>query len=131
MLLALLVIALAAGLMWLDIRYAPQIEARRLLADIDRGAAPTVLDVRSDWEYRQGHVPGALHAPFWSLSALLALPAPKQQPMVIYCELGPRASWAKWVLRLRGYQQVAFLTGQMYGWRQQGLRMEITKESQR
>ena len=30
------------------------------------GTAPTIIDVRSSYEYQAGHIPGAIHIPFWS-----------------------------------------------------------------
>ena len=51
-----------------------------------------ILDVRSAREYAAGHVPGAIHAPYWRL--LLgrpALPRGSGEPLVVYCGHGPRA----------------------------------------
>ncbi|PYR23480.1 MAG: hypothetical protein DMF94_01260 [Acidobacteria bacterium] len=44
-------------------------DARALLAEIEAGTAPAILDVRSRMEFAHGHVPGALHIPFWTLAA--------------------------------------------------------------
>ena len=38
-----------------------------LRAQLDAGTAPLIIDVRSRWEYHRGHVPGAVHIPFWTL----------------------------------------------------------------
>ena len=35
-----------------------------LLASIDNGTAPVIVDVRTQGEYDFGHVPGAIHLPF-------------------------------------------------------------------
>ncbi|ORJ59074.1 rhodanese-like domain-containing protein [Geothermobacter hydrogeniphilus] len=36
-----------------------------LAKQLGRVDAPLVVDVRSGFEYRGGHIPGALHMPFW------------------------------------------------------------------
>jgi rhodanese-related sulfurtransferase len=93
-----------------------------LLAAIEKGAAPRVLDVRTTKEYRAGHVPGAVHIPYhvlWRNHVELA--AGKGDPIVVTCSHGPRALMAKLQLRALGYEKVAYLQGQMSGWKRRGL----------
>jgi hydroxyacylglutathione hydrolase len=95
-----------------------------LLAAMEKGAAPRVLDVRTTREYRAGHVPGAIHIPYhqlWRRHANLA--AGKDAAIVVYCSHGPRALTAKLQLRALGYENVAYLQGQMSGWKRRGLPM--------
>jgi rhodanese-related sulfurtransferase len=86
---------------------------------IDAGTAPTVLDVRSRWEFARGHLPGAAHIPFWRLfGGVPPLPG-GDEPIVVYCGHGPRA-WIAWgLLRARGVAAVC-LDGHMAGWRRSG-----------
>jgi rhodanese-related sulfurtransferase len=101
-------------------------DAKALLAEIDAGTAPTILDVRSRQEFARGHVPGALHIPFWTLPARTAqISASRADPLVVYCGHGPRARFAGAVLRLVGFQRVVYLDGHMSRWRQAGLREEV------
>jgi rhodanese-related sulfurtransferase len=119
---ALLTVSL---LMWIDIRVSARISAAQLLTQIDTGRAPGLVDVRSASEYTRAHVPGARHAPFWSNALLLAAAgdaAGAPESLVVYCTLGPRASWAKWTLWLAGYRNVRLLEGHMAGWQDAGLR---------
>ena len=109
-------LAIGSLLMWRDIRVAPRVEPSALLANATPGA--TILDVRSAWEYERGHVPGARRVPFWSPSELSNLQIPHDAPIVIYCELGPRAAWAKWTLQWAGFRNVRYLDGHMAGWRE-------------
>jgi rhodanese-related sulfurtransferase len=95
-----------------------------LLAAMEKGAAPRILDVRTTKEYAGGHVPGAIHIPFhqlWRRHAELA--AGKDEPIVVYCAHGPRAGLAKLQLWALGYEKVAYLEGQMSGWKRRGLPM--------
>jgi len=40
------------------------VELHRILRNCANGDCPIVVDVREPWEYRQGHVPGAVSAPY-------------------------------------------------------------------
>lgn len=96
-----------------------------LLALIDSGRRPAILDVRSEWEYRRGHVPGAVHIPFWKVGTRLGeVPGKKSEPLVVYCGHGPRAWRAGGVLRRHGFTHITYLKGHMHGWRRAGLREE-------
>ena len=79
-----------------------------------------VVDVRSAFEFRRGHVPGAVHLPFWAAAFRpLHTPGPSA-PVVVYCGHGPRAWIAHTLLRLRGAAGVCLLDGHMAGWRRAG-----------
>jgi rhodanese-related sulfurtransferase len=93
-----------------------------LQAAIDAGAAPVILDVRSRREFTSGHVPAAMHVPFWSIPARIGdMPVSKDSRVVVYCGHGPRAWVARAVLRWNGFRDVALLEGHMSGWKRAGL----------
>ena len=105
--------------------YPSSITGPGLLAQIDAGAAPVVIDVRSRWEFRRGHVPGAMHIPFWLMPVRASdVRASRTNPVVLYCGHGPRAYVAGAVLRASGFQRVLFLEGHMQQWRRAHLREE-------
>ena len=82
---------------------------------------PAIIDVRSGFEFRAGHIPGAIHAPTWKILLRLAhIPADKDAELVVTCEHGPRAGLARGLLEAFGYRNVALLSGHMAGWRQAG-----------
>jgi hydroxyacylglutathione hydrolase len=96
-----------------------------LMERIERGDAPAILDVRSALEFKNGHVPGALHVPFWTIGSHLSeIPAAPDQELIVYCGHGPRAWRAGGVLRRHGFTNVTYLHGHMHAWRQAGLREE-------
>jgi rhodanese-related sulfurtransferase len=96
-----------------------------LLTLIDEGHPPAILDVRSAWEYKRGHVPGAVHIPFWKVGTRLdELPPGKNEELVVYCGHGPRAWRAGGILRRHGFKNITYLKGHMHSWRQAGLREE-------
>lgn len=87
----------------------------------------TILDVRSFDEYKSGHIPGAISIPFWSVFTRHSnIPSAHDEPIVIYCENGPRAKLAKLALRMVGFKQVVYLTGHMSSWRNAGLPIETS-----
>jgi rhodanese-related sulfurtransferase len=107
-----------------------QITATTLLAQIENGTAPTILDVRSRREFARGHVPGARHIPFWTvLTRVSEIPTSPADPIVVYCGHGPRAYIAGAALRVAGFRRVVYLTGHMLKWKQLGLRQDVGSRS--
>ena len=97
-----------------------------LLRQMQEGTAPLIVDVRSQGEYDRDHLPGALHIPFYTInSGLVELGHSKNEPLVLYCEHGPRASIAGFALFLSGYDTVYSLEGHMKGWRKNSFPSEI------
>jgi hydroxyacylglutathione hydrolase len=82
---------------------------------------PAVIDVRTGFEFKAGHIPGAIHAPTWKILLKIArLPADRDAEMVVTCEHGPRAQLAKGLLGALGYRNVDLLEGHMAGWLRAG-----------
>lgn len=101
------------------------ISQSELLLQIQQKHAPLIVDVRSSYEYGAGHIPGALHIPFWQAFTTDRLNG--RQPaelLVLYCEHGPRAGIAKWGLSMQGFESIVYLEGHMNAWREAGLPME-------
>jgi rhodanese-related sulfurtransferase len=99
-----------------------QMSPAALASQLDTPSVPLVLDVRSAREYAQGHIPGAVHMPYREVSARIAeLAAWQDHPIVVYCEVGVRASIAELALEQAGFEQVLQLEGDMRAWRQAGL----------
>lgn len=83
------------------------------------------LDVRSPEEYAAGHVPGAVNIPYDEVPARVSeIEARRGEPVVVYCEKGPRASKAMAVLERAGFSAVRSLAGHMAAWRASGLPVE-------
>jgi len=97
-----------------------------LLTLMRDGTAPLIVDVRSQGEYDRGHVPGALHISFYSIgSGLDGIGFSKNDPVVLFCEHGPRSGIAGFTLKVLGYERVYSLEGHMKGWRTDGYPVEI------
>ena len=105
---------------------AATITREDLLRQMQEGTAPLIVDVRSQAEYDRDHLPGALHIPFYTISSGLGkIGRLKSEPLVLYCEHGPRAGIAGFSLFFSGYDTVYSLEGHMKGWRKSSFPIEI------
>ena len=117
----LLLVALVAALGCGESRAgSPKISQRDLVEQLDRGAAPVLVDVRTPDEYVSGHIPGAVNVPLGALEARLPELDPGTE-LVVYCERGGRAERAMLILEEAGYGQARQLEGDMRAWRAGGL----------
>lgn len=100
-------------------------QQQELLQLINTGQSPVIVDVRSQSEYQAGHVPGAIHVPFWNAFTTDSLDElEKSRSLVLYCEHGPRAGIAKLAFSLSGFDDISYLAGHMSAWRKAALPME-------
>lgn len=77
----------------------PEIDIHELAAHLE--AENLVVDVREDDEYRDGHVPGALHIPLATVPDELHR-LPTGAPVLVVCAVGGRSARAVEFLRTRG-----------------------------
>ncbi len=103
----------------------------QLLARIKQRQAPVIIDVRSAAEYNSGHVPGAIHIPFWSGFTTDELDKyPQSELLVIYCAHGPRAGIAKMAFALSGFDNLRYLQGHMIAWQEAHLPVQKPTQKQ-
>jgi rhodanese-related sulfurtransferase len=96
-----------------------------LLARIDSGDAPPILDVRSEQEFTAGHVPGAVNVPFNQVPCRMSeVPGAPGEELIVYCGHGPRAYMAAVPLKHSGERRVVFMSGHWAGWEATALRVE-------
>jgi rhodanese-related sulfurtransferase len=97
-----------------------------LLNKMQQGPALLIVDVRSQGEYDKDHIPGAVHIPFYTVrSGIREIGYSQKDPVVLYCEHGPRSGLASLTLYLSGYEQIYSLDGHMNGWRANGFPIEF------
>jgi hydroxyacylglutathione hydrolase len=92
------------------------LHARDLDRRITSGQKFTLLDVRSEEEWKKGHLPGALHIYLGDLPGQLDR-IPKDRPVTTYCASGGRAMIAASILRKSGFAEVEDSLGSMSAWR--------------
>ena len=103
----------------------PSISTEELAARIEAGTAPLIVDARSESEYREAHVPGAVHVPFLDADERAGeLGVEPGQTVVVYCAHGPRAAWARRSFAAAGIDGVVYLGGHMTAWLDEGRPVE-------
>ncbi len=104
---------------------AAGISQQDILKQIESGSPPVIIDVRTAGEYRSGHVPGAINISLFAFRQRFEeLNPPKDAPIVVYCEHGPRGGFAGFVLKISGYKKVFHLDGDMSDWKKKKLPVE-------
>jgi molybdopterin/thiamine biosynthesis adenylyltransferase/rhodanese-related sulfurtransferase/proteasome lid subunit RPN8/RPN11/molybdopterin converting factor small subunit len=101
----------------------PEVLAR----DVSRDAKDVVLvDVRTQEEWDQGHIPGAIHLDrgYLELQVEEAVPD-KSKRVVCYCAGGTRSLFAAKALRTLGYERVESLQKGFGGWKEAGLAFTV------
>ena len=89
---------------------------------------PMVLDVRSDAEWKQGHIPGALHVGASNLHEQ-ARRLPADHPMVVYSATDNRAATALSILEQEGFKGLSLVLGGWGAW--QKARYGVERAEQR
>jgi rhodanese-related sulfurtransferase len=82
----------------------------------DDKAGLRVLDIRSDSEFDDFHIPRATRVP---LADIARMPLDSSATYVLYSEGGTHAAQAWFLLRARGVTNVFFLRGGLYEWLEQ------------
>ncbi|MEZ4395102.1 MAG: rhodanese-like domain-containing protein [Polyangiales bacterium] len=107
---------------WVPFGEVPEVDPEALHSTLDGVDAPIVLDVRTETEWRAGHVRGALSAPITDFeSALDALSLDPARSVVAICLSAHRSIPAVRILRARGFTRAAQLRGGMLAWWVRGL----------
>lgn len=105
----------------ISIAQVTDISQADLMQRIKSNHAGLILDVRSPQEYAEGHVPGAINIPHNQIGSRLAeIGSQKDKDIILYCEIGGRASAAANTLQAAGFNKLLHLDGDMKGWRSNG-----------
>jgi len=83
---------------------------------LDQMKGFTLLDTRTDKEYKQGHIPGAIHIPLSDIGTR-AKKLRKDKEMVVYCQNGNRSIWAIKRLMGMGFTTLYNLKGGYSAWK--------------
>jgi rhodanese-related sulfurtransferase len=95
-------------------RTTPEIGIDELDQLISDGSV-RVLDVREDWEFRRGRVPGAASVPLGRLTAQAA-GLPRDKPYAVICESGSRSLAATDFLLSQGFEGAVSVRGGTGAW---------------
>jgi rhodanese-related sulfurtransferase len=86
------------------------------------------IDVRSEDEFRSGHVPGAICMPLESIE-LSSASVPSDKLVVLSCQSGKRSAKAKELLRSRGFSNIVEMEGGYSAWAGSGLPVSRLRKS--
>jgi rhodanese-related sulfurtransferase len=82
-----------------------------------------VIDVREDWEYEAGHIPGATLIPLAQIPGRMS-EIPTDKTVIAVCRSGNRSGQATQFLRQQGFDNVHNMQGGMLTWEQNGYETE-------
>jgi rhodanese-related sulfurtransferase len=85
-----------------------------LLINRDRGV---LVDLRSDKEYRAGHIAGAINIPHDTIKTRMKeLEKYKELPIILICKMGQGSGAVGIVLKKAGFKSVQSISGGMAEW---------------
>jgi rhodanese-related sulfurtransferase len=96
---------------------------------LHRESNVTIIDVRNDWEYAQGHIPGAILIPLNQLAERMS-EIPREDTVILVCRSGGRSGQAWKFLSQqsaghRPFENIHNMVGGMNAWIQSGYKIEI------
>jgi rhodanese-related sulfurtransferase len=98
---------------------APQLDIEAYLEDYYKQNNHVLIDVRTEREFKGGHVQGARNIPLNEIGAKLRL-IPKDKTVILVCQSGSRSNVAARTLMQAGYENVINLRGGTGRWRRLG-----------
>ena len=111
-LLLMLFIACCVTVLKLYTRSGKRLTAAQAKARLDTGDPVVLLDVRTEAEFAEGHIPGAVCLPLDALERDAARVLPdKSAEILVYCRSGARSAKAVRTLASLGYTHAADFGG--------------------
>ncbi len=99
-----------------------QVESAEVAAELARDAV-TVIDVRGQAEWDEGHLPGVVNIPLGYLATRLE-EIPRDRPVVVHCQGGTRSAIAASILQAHGISNIVNLSRGFAEWKAAGLPVE-------
>lgn len=78
-----------------------------------------ILDVRQDWEWKWGHIPGSTLIPLGQLAGRVA-EVPRDRDVVVVCRSGHRSAKGRDILLKAGFTRVTSMDGGVKQWETEG-----------
>lgn len=92
------------------------ISTAELQSRLEAGEKLTIIDVREDWEYAEGHVPGSVLKPLGQIRTWANL-LDKNKELLLICRTASRSAMAYQFLNSAGFTNLKNVTGGMVTWR--------------
>ena len=100
------------------------VELAKWIRDGNKGLR--VIDIRSDSEFIEFHIPGARRV---DLGEIARMPLDSTATYVLYSEGGTHAAQAWFLMRARGIDNVYFLRGGLYEWLEQVMNPRVASNT--
>ncbi len=84
--------------------------------ELDQKKGIMVLDIRTNKEYEQGHIPGSVHVQLSDIGDKVKK-LKKDKELLVYCQNGNRSIWAIKRLMGMGYKNLYNLKGGYNAWK--------------
>ena len=110
-----------------DFQDLPQASVHAMKDLAEFGEKMTIIDVRTDSEYEEGHIKGAKHIYLGYLPKKLKELPGKEDAIFCICGGGSRSSLAASVLLQHGYENVYNVFGGMTAWKAAGYAVEMVR----
>lgn len=75
---------------------------------------PTIIDIRDNYSYNEGHIPGALNIPYYSLLSNYSIYLNKHDKYYLYCNYGTQSKEISDRLNMFGYNTSYVKEGYLY-----------------
>jgi rhodanese-related sulfurtransferase len=113
----ILIVILALYLIFKFFSYLSRLGIKQISPkELDQKKGIVLLDVRTDKEYEQGHVPGAVHIPYSEIGERIKK-LKKDKELVVFCQNGSKSIWAIKRLMGMGYKNLSNLKGGYNAWK--------------
>jgi rhodanese-related sulfurtransferase len=97
------------------------IDVHELKKRLDTSPNLCIIDVRENDEWKESHIPGALHIPKDDISSNITARVPEKDcPIYLHCRGGVRSLYAANCLLDLGYSEVYSIEGGIMEWSQCG-----------
>ncbi len=84
--------------------------------ELDQKKGFVILDIRTNKEYEQGHIPGSVHVQLSEIGDKVKK-LKKDKELLVYCQNGNRSIWAIKRLMGMGYKNLYNLKGGFNAWK--------------
>ena len=88
-----------------------QIDINSAVAEYKETPGALLLDVRTEQEYREGHIPESKNLPLQTLDKAALVIENKDIPLYVYCYSGARSRQAVTMLQKMGYTNIKNIGG--------------------
>ena len=110
------ILALSANFSWAQKPQTLKVETFQKM--LEQTSPPLIIDVRTEWEYEEGRIDGALNLNSQQMDflSIIKQTAALDHPIVVYCKMGSSSRETVKLLMSQGFQKVYNLKGGYLAW---------------